>query len=550
MANNNVKDKRNGNRKFKSKTFRNNDSKCENTTYAKGSNTPQDITANDPMWYSSSAALLRDSASLPFSYPFGAPVESGIDTLYVTIPGICALEVAPTVGYSDRPNSPINIAANNLYTFVRHANSGSRNYDAPNLMMYVTAVADLYGYVNFLTRVYGISMLYSQRNLYIHDALMRAMYVNPDSIRSNLANFRYGINVLINKVSSFAVPANIPYFRRKAFLYSGVYKEGMSVKDQLYLFVPSGFFQYMDPGILTFRPFRDGTLTVNAAAPEKHDIKWKSSESDDGLMTVNQLLRYGTALFDTLAGSEDMGVMNGDIMKAYGVENLLKLAEVPENYTIDFVFDINVLEQMKNAVVLPMTYGESNTVGSPRIFHRDDFASKTDVEFKQAVYEDATNVLMGPILKSYPMVSNKAQYLGNKWITTQADVATPEIIIENSRLIPGVTATSSSLAVLSTMTEVVTRVLYYQLNPSGDLRYTKQADSFYTTETNAIDTARLSAFKYRPFAMFYIKKDSSVFMELWTNMDNYTVMSNAEAGRLNETALLSLLNVPNVGKLS
>lgn len=206
--------------------------------------------SNDPAWYAASNELLRDSASIPYSWPVGTPIDFH-NPLNLTaenrkwaVPGIQSIQLVPSVGLSDSPSSPINVAANATYAFVRHANAGHSNYDAPDLMLYIMAMSQVYSYICYLQRAYGVATLYAQTNRYLPDALLTAMGCNPGAIRSGLSDFRYGINVLINKAASFAVPAEMTVFNRQAFLYSNIYTEGTSIKDQLYMYNPNGFWQY------------------------------------------------------------------------------------------------------------------------------------------------------------------------------------------------------------------------------------------------------------------------------------------------------------------
>lgn len=90
--------------------------------------------------------LVKDVASLSFRTPLGSP--SGLPSRSNpvgrdrrSIPGIMNLYFVPTIGSSTAgESSAINIAAKNIYSFVRHENSGRINYDAPDLMLYLLAL--------------------------------------------------------------------------------------------------------------------------------------------------------------------------------------------------------------------------------------------------------------------------------------------------------------------------------------------------------------------------------------------------------------------------
>lgn len=323
-------DNRKGSSKSKSKVCNNKDEVEESPT-------------NDPKWYETTPQLLRDAASIPFSNATGTSFNLnfyGDGIAPVTeqyVPGIMTLSIIPTIGGDQNFNSPLNIATNALYGQVRKANSGAANYDAPNLFMYCMSIAQIYAYINHLMRIYGTAQLYVHYNRYVPEALLNAMNVDFSSVQENMADFRYGINVLIHKASSFACPASITYFNRLAFLFAGIYSEGESIKDQLYMYVPYGFMQ------LTEQDSTPGWNLQFKAFP--------APQSGKSYLTVSQLLNYGTELITPLLQSEDFNIISGDILKAFG-SNILGLQSLPETYTVLPVTDLAVLEQMQNADIV------------------------------------------------------------------------------------------------------------------------------------------------------------------------------------------------------
>lgn len=112
---------------------------------------------NDPSWYYNSEQILRDVASFSFMKPLGYPLRyqnqvgptAGSNTVMMNgfsgfVPGVLSVQVGLTPGISTDSQSPLNLAATNIYSFVRHKNSGSRNYDSPDLMLYLLAMDSLF----------------------------------------------------------------------------------------------------------------------------------------------------------------------------------------------------------------------------------------------------------------------------------------------------------------------------------------------------------------------------------------------------------------------
>lgn len=361
---------------------------------------------NDPSWYNQDSSLARDSASIPFSYVVGNPVHLGNDGIPWNRPGIMKLYLTPTIGEASVPNSPINIAATANYSFIRHANSGHANYDAPDLMLYEIALASAYSYLNYLQRIYGLVTLYSTSNRYYPKALLQSDFVDFDDINNNLANFRYGINVFINKLAAFAVQGDMPYFKRQAFLYSNIYTQGDSAKSSLYYYTPYAFYQY------ALNTDGAGMLKLVLMATPTDTVKYPK--------TVKYLLDFANNLIDPILSSEDMGIMSGDILRAYG-NNILKVAPIPEYYPLVPVADLAVIEQMQNATVVPIAVG--NVVQDPT----HGFL-KQSLQFTAATYSGDFYQTAG----GGDLMANL--YGGKRLLTTILKQPSSDDILERSRL--------------------------------------------------------------------------------------------------------------------
>lgn len=505
---------------------------------------------NDISWYEQTPELLRDAASIPFSYALGTrldyqfDVTDGTITLSsspVTIPGIMAFRVVPSMGdtlsYDTDEvdvNSPLNIASNAVYSFVRHANSGSKNYDAPNLMMYCMSLAQIYSYLNFLQRIYGTAQLYSHSNRYLPRAIIEAQNVDFDDLIANLANFRYGVNSLIYKAASFACPADMTYFRRLAFLFSGIYSEGETPKSQLYMYVPEGFLKLEEAG--------------SAPGWKLRYTQFYGSASGGGKFKVSQLIKYGTDLLNPLVQSEDINIMSGDILKAYG-SNILKLQTLPEVFTILPVTDLVVLEQMQNAIVIPNLNGiNAKTSGSLHV-EVSEVPDKNAIY--SAVYIDNVDQISGAN-KLLPMVSGAL--LQNPVLTTILTSPTAADVMERTRFMYEVTFTDGDMGRSQeylTGSDFVDGISMWTVNPStGAPTETPFNQCYRTVDTTAFTKlAMASKFKFYPTAAIITNTGNSYTLDsIFAGYDNYTQLSSSDVGRINEAAKLALFRVPSIAK--
>lgn len=512
--------------------------------------------SNDPAWYAASNELLRDSASIPYSWPVGTPIDFHnplnltASTRKWSVPGIQSIQLVPSVGLSDSPSSPINVASNATYAFVRHANSGHSNYDAPDLMLYIMSMSQIYSYICYLQRIYGVATLYAQTNRYLPDALLTAMGCNPRAIRSALSDFRYGINVLINKAASFAVPAEMTVFNRQAFLYSNIYTEGTSIKDQLYMYNPNGFWQYSWDTTT-----QKGKLTLKGLP--------------SFLMSTQDLLDYGNNLLDPLIYDEDINIMSGDILKAYSTDKILKLAPLPTEYPILPLYNKEVLEQMQNATAVLQEWETSSNYVTCNI--EQDSTNGWLVSIPKATVESKTAT---PDWKDNARMQALKTLTSDKIISTDTADVTPDITMENTRLVLGATGWTQVSPTKATInlicgSEIPVQVKYWYNRVTTSAQGLDEisitpAVSAYPWMV-AVDTDVVSnigklcmsgVFKYRTSQMLNVfKQDGATvnptFLEanLYSVVDNYAVISNDDLQKLHSAALMNELHVPFIGKI-
>lgn len=324
---------------------------------------------NDYKWYEISEPISKAVGSIPFnrfpgvkekvtfnlkgsSLSFDADDQSG-----ATTPGVLTVKYIPSYGNAAGATAAINVAARAIYTFVRHQNSGRTNYEAPDLMLYIMAMDQIYTAWYELRRLYDAIMTYTFENRYIPDALIYAMAeTTASNYRSNLADFRYRINLLAAKISSLCVPKKFDIFKRHTLLAGNVFADSTSLRGQYYLFKAERF--------LKFSP----TADTNGG----------SLQSVSGITgTPSQACAVVEALLDAVLQDEDMNIMSGDILKAYGRENLYQLEFVSEDETLSLARVENVLQQIENSA----TYGGlcSNTADLKyTITQNQDAAANTD----------------------------------------------------------------------------------------------------------------------------------------------------------------------------
>lgn len=308
--------------------------------------------SNDPQWYFKDKNILNDVASYSFVTSLGTRLNNDRiiastatnmnSAAFTAIPGLLSITIAPTPGISVDAQSPINLAAQNLYSFVRYKNSGAANYDPQDLMLYMLAMDSLYSMWNWAKRLYGFASTYSQMNKYEPRAYFAANNADIDDIYANLADFRAYLNMAANRISSFCVPASMTYIVRHSWLFANVYKDSNTRKAQQYMYVPAYFYQY------------DETSSANGGVLSAVNVclNYRWSATTKPSFTFAAIKTMMDAAINALQYSEDIGIMSGDILKAYGEGGLFKLSTFEPDYKVEAVFSQEVLTQIENAMLI------------------------------------------------------------------------------------------------------------------------------------------------------------------------------------------------------
>lgn len=517
---------------------------------------------NDVKWYSNHPDLLNSVSHFLFDWPIGNLIAERTqgklveetewftqDSRYTNVPGVLGIWLKPSLGYSNDTTSALNLAATQLYTFVRHLNSGSANYDPNDLMLYIPAMASVYAMINFCERLYGTAQLYTQLNKYYPEAVFAAQYIDYNSVAMNLADFRYRLNLLIAKASSFAVPASIDYFKRQAFNFAGLYTEGDSIKDQTYLFIPHG--------VYVFGKDADGAGMLKMT---RTPMAVPLDEGGD-LVTANQLFDFIDNMINLLLAEEDFGIMNGDVLKAYGKDGILTLSFMPDNYTVFPVYDSNVLEQIRN----------SNEVW-PGYNPNQDYEFGNVVQSPNKDYLIVQNHVNISGLSRQQLLSYRNAYLhatGSTTINCKNENPPEGFIVESTRLVTKVqnyteTKNGSTYGVSYSIysgADMVVAVEMINLSAGKPVRH-RINNSYAALDLGNPSTnyhlfvkgvAEMRSFQFYPqvWLALYNSTASQVSCDAYPliNYDNYAVLQLDDVVRLHEVCMLSLLHVNTIAQI-
>lgn len=472
---------------------------------------------NDPSWYGKNPELLKDAASINTSNVSGDSLllEENVQISYtskaVATPGICTLETSPSIGHTRGGSKAVNMAAKNIYSFVRHANSGASNYDAPDLMMAILAADQVFSMLAHAIRAYGTAMVYNQKDRYTPEALITSMGFDFNDIMNNLANYRYRINQLIAQASVIWVPSNMPIVARHFWMYSNIYRDSEDDKAQYYLMVPASTWK--------FEPATSEQGSSLSVINFNYSAATKFSTFLDTIQTM----------LSPIVEDEDMGIMFGDLLKAYGKDNLFSLNMIEDMYTVLPVHNREVLSQIHNSTAVSVT--------PAGVFQTD-----TGV-----IYEGISELGFFPSTRSSASVLTT---LLNFWEKSPS----PETVMVSTRLHALSHRDMNENDAKCTLicgTEYVRLYRLYQYE-NGVLVRKPFRTLLSTNEQDEIDvSAELSKFDWAPqlhvgnyTAGATQADDRWVFDSLYFDLDNFTIVGDNALIKMNETALFSEFGVP------
>lgn len=511
--------------------------------------------SNDVSWYTHNPELLKSAGSYGFSYLTGQKLgftgfNWGTSTVGQTVPGVMAFYWTPAYGGANI--RAINQSANALYSYVVHANSRNKSYDANDLMLTILATEQVFSMLASMIRAYGVARNYSDRDIYTPDALLKAMGFVPTNIRASLATMWFDINEFVSRVVQLWIPKNLPFVARQFWMNTNVYKDSQTAKAQYYLYVQNRYFRYNEKRFDTggcLEPAMNGNTVFSPGNGNTYNWSvWKTVLND---------------MIDQLLNSQDRGIMLGDVLKAYGKENLYSLNEVDVNYRVDYTYNPEVLSQFEN---LTVHTGYSRIMG---LFQASPAAGTVE-SFLESYYNASADDTWNQVGSGH----------GNQLVLNfhQNETPSPEQIMVATRM-----SASSSIGQLSytvasltgpttgsdtaeqkyvlwlpdsTGTEVCTAVAVYY-NYANNTNYKTITLSQMGAENTAINPELVylwNAFDWAPwmyFSEYLVTTSGKITVGATTNIsmaigdwDNYTILTAPDMLKLNTAAVYSEFGVP------
>nr|AVX53309.1 putative capsid [Marmot picobirnavirus] len=327
--------------------------------HSRNSDSTENPVTNDYSWYAPDELIGASMANFPYNIPAGSNFNPSAQLVgdpvmeaprISRIPGVMVIDYIPCYGSvsSEDSAAAINVAARAMYAVVRKANSGSAVYESADLMTYFMAMDQIYVKMFEIRRILGLAGLNSFMNRNLPRTIIQALGVNYQDLITNFAVYVGQYNLLALKINNqFAIPNTFDLFKRRAFLCSNVFTDASSIRSQMYVF--SSF----SKGYVW-----TGTQAGGSGLTYTDALSNFPSEPQAGVFVADMLSGLDE-IVNSLVAQQDLAIMSGDIVKAFGAENCFTIAPY-NNETLMPVFDDKILSQIENAEFVGVTASSSN----------------------------------------------------------------------------------------------------------------------------------------------------------------------------------------------
>lgn len=484
---------------------------------------------NDRNWYNRIIPAVNDYANIPFNIPTGASFSLGKGDNAVSdqasmikgIPGIMTFEVMPTVGAAKAPTDGINLGATQLYSMIRKANSGAKNYDPSDVMLTVLAMDSAYMLYEYLLRAYRSIGVYNSMNRYEPNALLYAQGFGSE-ISTQMADFRGLLDLFAYQLGSINIPDVFSFVRRHSWLYSHVYCDSDNPKAQLYMYMPAGFYKYTEG---------------QAGAPTSLKyVTWRELFGADVITDLSTIRNAIDTIMQPILGSQDIGIISGDIAKAFDAAGFIKIQPVADHEALEPSFNLEVIEQMVNCDILSYDNNWDNNA---------------------EITVDNSSTVSGPFLTQSVHLNvdaTESSFLSGvayrqRLLTTHIQDVTPDDVMVMTRMMANVDRNNKTLAACGS--DIVVNCKIWKMDYDGTvlkpvpiIKTVKQDIASGSSGMIGMQTmetiAAMECFDYHPAMYFWTKVDKLYFSSCFQSVDNYTVLGDEQLRNIHHVAILSM----------
>lgn len=323
---------------------------------------------------------------------------------------------------------------------------------------------------------------YKTTNIYLYQRVLWASGYTMQDVRDMIfyyALYSNKLNILISQLNSFKIPKEMSILARHCWLASHAWKDDELDKATTYIYNMQGFYHYdWENGELDFNPLLS---TLSSTLSFQNRLNALETE-------INNLLAY-----------EDIGIMLGDILKAYGNDSCYFAAPLAQGEIYEAEYSSEVVHQIRNAIITGSSISQKikQMPSNSQLLYETQSGYQLQVVPVGTTGQTPTTMIMNS--GEYYFVTN---ILGRKdgfggsnpaweykpFLVIDADNPTNEEIILNTRLMATIKATgfmtSAENKCVAKLGETGTEIIVSSLVVTYEAKYNAGTQSF-TDEFNA-----------------------------------------------------------------
>ena len=509
-------------------------------------------TRNDPSWHIADDNIAKAVGNLSYATISGLKVNYfntnvetsapaiNTDEQVSAVPGLCVLDVLPTIGIADGAVSAISYTANNLYTFVNKMNSRNTNYEEPDLMITMLATLSLYDLYWDVRRAYCAYNNYSLVNRYTPQFLIDALGYDFNDLILHQTDWWAFINTMGLALNQFPIPGIFPNMKRRAMLFSNLFYDREDVsKAQIYAFRPAAYYLFDATGSTTGGQLIPVGCSPNGASIFANDAS--AAQNRANKMTLDDIKILWNRLYDAMIYDTDIGIMGADIRKAYGDSALMYVSSITSDLKVLPYKDEAILMQIMNSQPLD----PSCTVANATIKQ-----SNGTLQYKPEIQGNSVAAVqssVAPHAFGYPIFMDwdNPTYVDNIYSTRFRFGVNDTLSVD--------TPTSASFEIASCGTEIITGCRFYSLLNSNLLGV--NFTHFTSTTNSNLNTLLWYWLQFEHAPAMIIGTPSGTLGDivynntiLWNYFDQYSQpLTYAELQGLHDQSLLAAFGVTKIG---
>lgn len=493
---------------------------------------------NDPAWYKGVGDHIKqvEGSAKTWNYNvLGGMPLSGIITDNQCAPALCVMRMVTSPGISPGGDniSAVSMASKTMWSSIRTVLTSATNYQPADLVMAIMAMDEIYSFGAHVRRLFTLANAYYAENVNWPDTFIHGLYdftaEDIQDLREHLGDYINRFNSLVMYTSRLTIPAEYKFIDRHRFLYSNLFGDGHTLKNQYYGFKPYGYRIWNDVGD------QGSELNFKVMYTDKHEDRPRTA----------YLLDVFQNMIKTLNDSESFITIVGDIWKCWGMNSVYAMTPVAPLEIIVPIFDAyNVLSQIENSINVPIDYKSITTKG---VYDITQDVSKGEVVFYprwEVTPEDP--VSFDAKMQSYISLSTAdGSSVNDVLFNTHVAEPTVDDVIEQTRMAPvfAYTPDWSNYWVRATGYDFIDSFQVYGYDSKDRSAHATYAYNYLMknsggsmSEENVNKIALLSKFDWAPrlYIFDHTTTDAAPKGTALMDLDNYTSVGTNNLYRLHD----------------